>query len=169
MVTPYKGDQLNIMSNLALAVYGSLKRGFWNYERFCRGAVSIEVVSIPGKLYALPSGIPVLQVPEKLILAHGTSDLIADIETQNRFELDTYMCPDDTGDYVHGQLMCFNDPETRLSSIDRLEGFNPEGPSQYQRVLIYVYSGAEAIAAWCYVAGDRMIGGLTPTGKASWP
>ncbi|MHB9038424.1 MAG: gamma-glutamylcyclotransferase, partial [Armatimonadota bacterium] len=138
-------------------------------ERYCKGACSIEHVSIPGKLYALPSGIPVLQVPDECILARGTNDPMADVATQERFEPDEYMRPDDIGDWVHGELMTFDDPETRLPLIDRLEGYCPGVQSLYRRVLVYVYSGAEAIPAWCYVLGEHPIQGLSLTGKASWP
>ncbi len=40
---------------------------------------------IHGRLFETPTGIPVLQVPEKGILAHGTPDPLADTATQARF------------------------------------------------------------------------------------
>ncbi|MBW1987856.1 MAG: gamma-glutamylcyclotransferase, partial [Deltaproteobacteria bacterium] len=43
-----------------LFVYGTLKRGCWNHERFCRGVLSVEEAVVRGRLYELPSGIPVL-------------------------------------------------------------------------------------------------------------
>lgn len=150
-----------------VAVYGTLKYGYWNYERYCKGAHSIENVTIRGKLYALPSGIPVLQVPDDSVLAHGTHDPMADLNTQERFEPDNYTQPD--GDLVYGELMTFDDPEKRLPLIDRLEGFYPGGRSLYRRVLIYVYSGTEAIPAWCYVGDERTISNTVLVNKSCWP
>ena len=62
-------------------VYGTLKRGYWNHERFCRGLLSVEEAVVRGRLYELPSGIPVLEVPEADVLAHGTADPLADVAT----------------------------------------------------------------------------------------
>ncbi|MHB9036351.1 MAG: gamma-glutamylcyclotransferase family protein [Armatimonadota bacterium] len=157
------------MSAIAIFCYGSLKRGYPNFERYCRGALSIEPAEVRGLLYDLPFGFPMLQVPDEDILAHGTNDPIADVGTQEKFEMDTYVCRDKSQMWIHGELMTFDDPKTRLPLIDRLEGFRPDGSSLYRRVLVYVYSGAEAIPAWCYVAGDYPIRDLSPTGKVAWP
>ncbi|MHB9038667.1 MAG: gamma-glutamylcyclotransferase family protein [Armatimonadota bacterium] len=158
-----------MMNMIAVFCYGTLKRGFLNFDRFCRGAASIEPAVVRGRLYEMASGIPVLRVPDENILAYGTNDPIADVAIQDRFELDTYKCPDDhLGDCVHGELMTFNDPETRLPSIDDLEGFCPGGLSLYRRVLVYVYCGAETIPAWCYVAGELAIRDMHPIGKMTW-
>jgi len=67
-----------------LFVYGTLKRGYWNHDRFCRGVLDVQEAVVRGRLYELPSGIPVLEVPEADILAHGTADPLADVATQAR-------------------------------------------------------------------------------------
>jgi gamma-glutamylcyclotransferase (GGCT)/AIG2-like uncharacterized protein YtfP len=158
------------MNMTLIFCYGTLMRGQRNHDRFCRGAVSIEPAAVRGRLYELLSGIPVLRVPDWDILAHGTHDPISDIAAQEPFdEPQIIERVGDESEWVHGELMMFYDPETRLPSIDRLEGFRPGGPSLYRRVLVYVYSGAEAIAAWCYVVGDYPIRNLSPTGKVAWP
>ncbi|MHB9036580.1 MAG: gamma-glutamylcyclotransferase family protein [Armatimonadota bacterium] len=152
-----------------ILTYGTLKRGYHNHDRFCKGVRSIEPAVVRGRLYEMASGIPMLRVPDEDILAHGTNDPIADVGTQDAFETDAYRCCDDNEDCVYGELMTFDDPITRLPLIDRLEGFRPDGSSLYRRVLVYVYSGAEAIPAWCYVIGDYAIRNLLPTGKVAWP
>lgn len=63
-------------------VYGILKRGFWNHDRFCRNAIDIQPATTWGRLYELPAGYPALEVPESAILAHGTADPLADAATQ---------------------------------------------------------------------------------------
>ncbi|MCX6345127.1 MAG: gamma-glutamylcyclotransferase, partial [Armatimonadetes bacterium] len=61
---------------IKIVVYGSLKRGFWNHEIYCSEAVSIERATVRGRLYELPSGIPVLEVLEQDIIAHGSVDIL---------------------------------------------------------------------------------------------
>ncbi|HEC03376.1 MAG TPA: gamma-glutamylcyclotransferase, partial [Phycisphaerales bacterium] len=57
---------------------------------------------------------------------------------------------------VYGELLTFDDPETRLPTIDRLEGFRPGGPSLYRRVLVPVYIVGQKLLAWLYVGpSDR--------------
>jgi len=66
---------------LRLFVYGTLKKGFWNFDRFCTRAISIEPATTWGRLYHLPTGFPALEVPESNILATGTADPLADTRT----------------------------------------------------------------------------------------
>ena len=74
----------NTRGMLRIFVYGTLKRGFWNHDRFCRGVLDIREAVVRGRLYEMQSGIPVLQVPDGDVLAHGTSDASADVATQAR-------------------------------------------------------------------------------------
>ncbi|MBD3308721.1 hypothetical protein GF348_20240, partial [candidate division KSB3 bacterium] len=110
------------------------------------------------------------------VLAHGTSDVWADMATQARLseQLGSYPEPAlqsaTAGDWgrVCGELLTFNDPETRLPAIDRLEGFRPGGSSLYRRVLVSVYTNGVNFPAWLYVAGPRLEGRLTLTEKTCW-
>ena len=68
---------------LRFFVYGTLKRGFWNHDRFCRGVLDIREAEMRGRLYEMHSGIPVLKVPDGDVLAHGTSDVLADLSACN--------------------------------------------------------------------------------------
>jgi gamma-glutamylcyclotransferase (GGCT)/AIG2-like uncharacterized protein YtfP len=144
---------------LRIFVYGTLKRGFWNHDRFCRGVLDIREAVVRGRLYEMQSGIPVLQVPDGDVLAHGTSDVLADVATQARHSEQPASYPEPTlqsataGDWgrVYGELLTFNDPETRLPAIDRLEGFRPGGPSLYRRVLVPVIIIDMIQPAWLYI------------------
>jgi len=89
----------NNKNHLRLFVYGTLKRGFWNHDRFCSQAVSIEPATTWGRLYHLPAGFPALEVPETCILAHGTEDPIADARTQNSTELSGNAMAQPDGDW----------------------------------------------------------------------
>lgn len=148
---------------IALFVYGTLKSGFPNHNRFCRNAIDIQPATVWGRLYDL-GAYPALQVPEESILAYGTADPLADVATQARFEADAAQHPDlrakdITGRgwrLVCGELMTFDDPSERLPRLDRLEGFRPGGPSLYGRVLAPVFTDHEPVPAWAYVAGDGL-------------
>jgi gamma-glutamylcyclotransferase (GGCT)/AIG2-like uncharacterized protein YtfP len=131
---------------LRLFVYGTLKRGFWNHDRFCRSVLTVEDAVFRGRLFETSSGIPVLQVPEEDILAVGTTNPLADVTTQghvaarmsNREPTPDHLQKKGTGapwGDVYGELLTFDDPETRLPTIDRPEGFHPRGPRLYRRVL----------------------------------
>lgn len=150
----------NIGGMLKLFVYGTLKRGFWNHDRFCQGAITVEEAVVKGRLFEMPSGIPVLQVPEVLILAQGTTDPIADTATQAQASAHMFdreptleLTPDTKATpwvNVYGELITFNDPETRIPAIDRLEGFHPGAVSLYRRILSPVQSNGIILPAWLY-------------------
>ncbi|GAB6908734.1 AIG2 family protein [Desulfosarcina cetonica] len=154
----------NTQGMLRIFVYGTLKRGFWNHDRFCRGVLDVREAEVRGRLYEMHSAIPVLQVPDWDVLAHGTSDVWTDVATQARLSEQLASYPEPAlqsataGDWgrVYGELLTFDDPETRLPAIDRLEGFHPGGPSLYRRVLVPVCITGMAQPAWLYT-GDSCL------------
>ena len=159
-MNPNEPSKENTAGILRLFVYGTLKRGCWNHDRFCRGVLSVEEAVVRGRLYELPSGIPVLEVPGRDILARGTADPLADVATQSRFAEDLASILEPVpkrataSDWapVYGELLTFGDPETHLPAIDRLEGFHPGGSSLYRRVLVLVCSGGRTAPTWFYTA-----------------
>jgi gamma-glutamylcyclotransferase (GGCT)/AIG2-like uncharacterized protein YtfP len=156
---------------LRLFVYGTLKRGFWNHDRFCRGVVTVEDALVCGRIFETSSGIPVLQVPEEDILAvvatqaHVTARMSNPEPTPDRLSKKGTGAPWGT---VYGELLTFDDPETRLPAIDRLEGFHPGGPCLYRRVLVPVQVNGADLPAWLYVSEDPISGRLTPLGGSRW-
>jgi len=175
-MNPNEPSKENTTGILRLFVYGTLKRGYWNHDRFCRGVLDVQEAVVRGRLYEMPSGIPVLEVPETDILAHGTADPLADVVTQARFagHLASFLEPMpesatavDWGP-VYGELLTFNDPSIRLPAIDRLEGFHPGGRSLYRRVLVPVCIGGRRLLAWLYVgSSDRSGCRFLPLGRWS--
>ena len=135
---------------LRLFVYGTLKRGYWNHQRFCAQARSIEPAVVWGRLYHLHAGFPALEVPEGLILARGTADPLADARRQQEIDTPRFGRPTGDWDLIHGELVTFTDPQRDLPPIDRLEGFRPGGHSMYQRVMVAVLCGRTSITAWTY-------------------
>lgn len=175
-MNPNEPPKENTTGLLRLFVYGTLKRGYWNHGRFCRGVLSVEEAVVRGRLYELPSGIPVLEVPEADVLAHGTADPLTDVAAQARLaaEFAAPVCvadatgrraaPPELGENgapggrwgaVYGELLTFDDPETRLPAIDHLEGFLPGGLCLYERVLVPVGIERGMFPAWLYHGGAR--------------
>ncbi|MGI8912146.1 MAG: gamma-glutamylcyclotransferase family protein [Rubrobacteraceae bacterium] len=144
-------------------VYGTLTRGERNHDRFCRGALRIREATIHGRLYDLPFGFPALVAPDESVLAVGTLDYAADAERQRSTVPE--MIPAQ-GDIVHGELLTFDDPLTRLPALDGLEGFRPGEESLYRRVLIRARAEGETTAVWAYVV-ERPSGEYLPGGR--WP
>jgi gamma-glutamylcyclotransferase (GGCT)/AIG2-like uncharacterized protein YtfP len=168
-MNPTEPSNANTNGMLRLFVYGTLKRGFWNHDRFCRGVLAVEDALVRGRLFETSSGIPVLEVPEEDILAVGTTNPLADVATQARV-VARMSNPEPTHDRlpnkgtgapwgpVYGELLTFDDPENRLPAIDRLEGFHPGGQSLYSRVLVPVCMDKERrLTAWAYVAGRSIL------------
>jgi gamma-glutamylcyclotransferase (GGCT)/AIG2-like uncharacterized protein YtfP len=133
-----------------LFVYGTLKRGYWNHQRFCAQARKIEPAVVWGRLYHLHAGFPAIEVPEGLILARGSADPLADARRQQEISTPRFGRPTGEWDLIHGELVTFTDPQRDLPPIDRLEGFRPGGHSMYQRVMVAVLCGRTSIPAWTY-------------------
>ena len=74
---------------------------------------------------------------------------------------------DDCGP-VYGELLTFDDPETRLPAIDHLEGFDPCGRSLYRRVLVPAFTGGTVVPVWVYVGDEIIKRRLAPLGKSRW-
>ena len=150
---------------LTLFFYGTLKRGHANHDRFCRGYLRVEEATVRGRLYDLQFGYPALVVPEEDIRAVGTADPVSDASGQQTLGRTEDSRPEEP--LVFGELFMFDDAEDRLPALDRLEGFDPTGPSPYRRVLIPARtSDGATVPAWAYVveksAGTRLPGGRWP-------
>jgi len=161
---------------LRLFFYGTLKRGFWNLDRFCRGVLDIRETEVRGRLYEMHTGIPVLQVPDGDILAHGTLDHLADVATKARFSEQLAGIPPElalqsatASDWgrVYGELLTFDD-RRHLPAIDRLEGVRPGGSSLYRRVLVPVCITGMAQSAWLYVGDSCLRPDLRLSSSGSW-
>jgi Gamma-glutamyl cyclotransferase, AIG2-like len=122
--------------------------------------LSIEPARVRGRLYLASAGYPVLVVPRSSILARGSADAVADLAAQSSARLPSAAAEGDGSVDVVGELMTFDHPRERLAAIDELEGFHPDRPSLYSRVLLTVRRAAgDSLAAWTYVEGDLLRGG----------
>lgn len=155
---------------LRLFVYGTLKKGFCNFDPFCSRAIKIEPATTWGRLYHLSAGFPALEVSESSILATGTADPLADTRTQNTIELLENAMPRPAGDWdlVHGELITFANPGFDLPPIDRLEEFDPNGRSMYQRVLVVSASQDRFFICWTYHGLDPILRGSYHLPSGCW-
>ncbi len=151
---------------ISIFVYGTLKQGYCNHERYCKTAVSIEPAQVWGRLYHLPAGYPGMEIPETGILSRGTGNPIADEQTQNTTIIPLAAMNKPAGDWdkIHGELITFANPELDLPPIDRLEGFTPGGWCLYVRVLVPVAVGGSVKPVWLYqynqpLDGKRIVSG----------
>ena len=154
--TPRKNTNRNDSPGpvITLLVYGTLKRGFPNHDRFCRNAIDIQPATVWGRLYDL-GAYPALEVPEESILAHGTADPLADAATQAHYAAHVPPHAPNTppvGDWdlIHGELITIPDPAQNLPPLDDLEGFRPDHASLYHRVLAKTQCNIRPCYAWLY-------------------
>ena len=155
---------------LTLFVYGTLKKGHSNHDHFCRGVLDVREATARGRLYDLPFGFPALVVPKEDVRAEGTSDYPTDAWESGPSPGLCIPKAHPGWDVIHGEILTFGDPGERLPSPDGLEGYRPEEPSLYRRILIpAVPSGAKrAVLAWAYAVGSasgvHLPGGRWPAG-----
>lgn len=143
------------MPTVRLFVYGTLKRGYWNHYPYCGDALFIQEATVSGRLYELPSGIPVLGVPAEDVLEVGTGNACVDGRLcHERHTKGLQLGAPGEWDTIRGELIMLPSPEQCLPAIDRLEGFSPEGPCGYRRVLVPAHGAGQIVPAWCYAMGD---------------
>jgi hypothetical protein len=116
-----------------------------------RGYLSVEETTLRGRLRWLSPGIPMLEVPPEDILAVGTTNYLADAVLQARLTAELAgrlhsPVPPGPWDLIPAEVFTFDDPQTRMPPLDRLEGFRPCGGSLYRRVLV----GAGHSRLWLY-------------------
>jgi hypothetical protein len=85
-----------------LFVYGTLKRGYWNHQRFCSHAQSIEPAVVWGRFYHLHAGFPAIEVPVGLILTRGTVDPLTDARRKLEIGMLRFGRPTGDWDLIHG-------------------------------------------------------------------
>ncbi len=150
-------------TDIRLFVYGTLKRGCDNHDRYCAAASAVVEAAVWGRLYGLEAGYPALEMPRELILARGSADPAADARTQHGAVGLTWTRPAGDWDLVHGEAVTFADARRGLPPIDELEDFRPDGSGLYDRVLVPARCGDVAVAVWTYVmappAGAQRISG----------
>ena len=152
-------------------VYGTLKQGQRNFARYCRGVLNVEPAQVVGRLFDLPYGYPMLDVPLEHILAVGTEDYCRDAALLKNLapKQPPQLPPPGDWDSIAGEILTFEDPAERLPRLDMLENFRPgQAESLYRRVVVRALAPHNELV-WTYIAPD----GRLPTGAVRigpcWP
>jgi gamma-glutamylcyclotransferase (GGCT)/AIG2-like uncharacterized protein YtfP len=167
-----------------LFVYGTLKRGFVNHERFCASAIQIRTAQIRGRLFETPWGHPVVELSTHEVLVHGSADPEWDWSCQRALAkvpasegnmdpksiqenpLFTLHARKDVSKsekpagWVQGELLDFLNPRGWLAELDHFEEFDPAvGLSRFERVLVRAYlADSVSIPAWVYAGAGILEG-----------
>ncbi|MDR1871654.1 MAG: gamma-glutamylcyclotransferase [Deltaproteobacteria bacterium] len=153
-------------------VYGTLKRGFPNYDILKPYSLSAEKAVLPGLMWAAGGGyFPVVEIPLNNILLFGQSNVAEDLVTVERQAVSNLFPEpkvetDLTGGLgvIKGELVTLANPVSALKRLDRLEGFDPGGQSFYARALTWVKTGQSYAVAWIYLNESVTKGSAIPTG-----
>ncbi len=168
-------------TELRIFVYGTLKKGFSNHDTYCSGVLRIEPARLKGRLFKLTPEIPVMVLPGSDILAFGSENPANDMRMQRALETGPPGTPAagprgflpadasrNNWKTINGEVLFFEDPDSRLPFIDELEEFRPGKPSTYIRVLVRVeLADGSLTTAWAYVAGFDT-SELEPCNEQSW-
>ncbi len=162
-----------------LFVYGTLKQGFVNHERFFPGGAESRPACVPGVLFDTPWNHPVARIPSNCILAYGSSSVCADLAVQCQFRswvdpnaaVKSTDSPYFSGQILQGEILILDDPDRDLPKLDAFEEYTPgSSSSRFQRILVWTLWGDLWIAAWMYAGGSIFENHKfqeIPTG--SWP
>jgi gamma-glutamylcyclotransferase (GGCT)/AIG2-like uncharacterized protein YtfP len=155
---------------LSVFVYGTLKRGGRYHARYCPTIIDAEPAAVWGRLYHLPQGYPMLEVPPETILRSGTLDFHRDLAAQTRLASQSHSASLKLAEpwrRIEGEVLRFPSAEA-LALLDELEGFLPEAAGLYDRVLVPTLS-PNAMLVWTYIApGGRIPHGAREIGS-HWP
>jgi gamma-glutamylcyclotransferase (GGCT)/AIG2-like uncharacterized protein YtfP len=156
---------------ITLFVYGTLKRGGSNHAAYCGNAVGIKPGRVLGRLWMLPAGFPILEVPRGLRLAEGSSDYVSDALLSGPYRAAVWPpTPELPMRWIEGELMTFLEPRQTLHEMDELESYSPGRPSLYARALVAVHAhDGSWLSAWCYVAPHAPEADWQPHAEDSWP
>ena len=133
-------------------VYGTLMSEQPEHETYCPTPISIKPASIPGSLYQLKEGYPILSIQPREIISRATNDSLSDWSVANK------AATADTKDFssaspvVSGELLEYPITTNFLEKMDEWEGFSPWQSGTYQRVIAranLLETGARQIC-WVY-------------------
>ena len=129
------GFEFDNYHDLPVFVYGTLKTGFGNHNRFCKNAYMIQDAVLDGTLYNM--GLPYVTIPKTNIYCIGSMNYEHDSKQVSKLacELEFRDFTVNPLNGVKGQLICFED-WNELYNLDSLEGFTgKDSLNHYTRVL----------------------------------
>lgn len=133
-------------------VYGTLMSDQPEHLRFEVKAQTITPASVPGRLYRLQEGYPLLVAPSECRLLEASSDPLADWTKAEQLTLPPLDA--DSAPRIEGELLEIPLHPVALRSMDEWEGFEPGRLSIYQRAIVPAQAEGRALPAWAYVSSD---------------
>ena len=123
------------MDRQFIFVYGTLMSEQPEHETFCPTPITIKPASIPGSLYQLKEGYPILSMHPRQIIARATNDSISDWSMANEAVAANKDDFSSASPVVSGELLEYPIDIGFLEKMDEWEGFSPWQSGLYQRVI----------------------------------
>ena len=139
---------------LPVFVYGTLKTGFGNHNKFCMSAFMIKDAVLDGTLYNM--GLPYVTVPKENQFCIGSMDYKRDCQMLQKLhlELEQTQLTIEPEIGVQGELLFFDD-WNNLTNIDALEGFRgKDSQNHYTRVLTTCWMNGIEEPCFVYVENN---------------
>lgn len=135
-----------------LFVYGTLRHDRPEHHRFCRGVTGWSRARVRGRLWRIPEGYLLLEIPPTSVLLVATDDPLAD----EKCRVDLRMPPAEPTDWpwIEGELLDFRNAPEAWPPIDEWECFVPGEECVYPRCVVPVEVGDGDLwsprLAWAY-------------------
>lgn len=144
------------MTTQNLFAYGTLRSDQPEHQRYGPVSLSRSAASVPGELYQLDEGYPILRVPRKAILKVASGDWKQDWEYALSLVAGRTSIVTDIESFpVKGELIELPLEGDALVRPDQWEGFTIGGSSVYQRVVVpALLADRSVFPAWAYVCLD---------------
>lgn len=156
--------QKRLMSRTQLFVYGTLRHDCPEHHEFCRGVTGWHRAWVQGRLWRIPEGYLLLQVPPASVLLVATNDTLAD--EKRRAELRAPDTETSEWPWIEGELLDFRNAAEAWPSIDEWECFVPGKKNVYPRCVVPVEvsdgDSRSSRLVWAYAA-TGVPPGSTPT------
>lgn len=139
------------MDQQYIFVYGTLMSEHPEHESFCPTPISAKPASIPGSLYQLTEGYPILSIHPRQIIARATNDPVRDWKMANDA---TTASPGDLSSASHvvfGELLEYPLDVGFLEKMDEWEGFSPWQSGIYQRVIARAKRSENGTSQICWM------------------
>ena len=152
-----------------LFAYGTLRSAHPEHLQCFANVLSVQRAFIPGELWTLKEGYPLLVIDPKRCLRKAGIDSRADWS----WGLETFRTSDRTslseGPLVEGELIELISGNAALAEADRWEGYEYGRPSVYQRYLSHVQlADGSSSLSWIYGAYAAPAGAMRFSGSR-WP
>jgi len=141
----------------AFFVYGTLRADQPEHRRFCPPGMKSVSARIPGELYQLPQGYPILALRPERLLARAAGRDGKEWEAARKSAPPAGGLELEPGErWIEGELLVGPWEAESIARMDAWEGFRPGRSALYQRGVAWTLDGAGAARlAWVYASLRR--------------